>query len=81
MYLCLCIYGHHELLVLMLIWYSITYTLHVSHPSVVFVFQSAYDSIKLDLDTALRHDIYFGAKLVRGAYMEQVSGWLPSRKI
>jgi len=33
--------------------------------------KSAFDSIRIDLDTATRHEIYFGAKLVRGAYMEQ----------
>ncbi|XP_060586851.1 proline dehydrogenase 1, mitochondrial-like [Ruditapes philippinarum] len=33
--------------------------------------KSAHKAIKLDLDTAVRHNIYFGAKLVRGAYMEQ----------
>ncbi|XP_052233706.1 proline dehydrogenase 1, mitochondrial-like isoform X2 [Dreissena polymorpha] len=33
--------------------------------------KAAYDSIKLDLDTAYRNNVYFGAKLVRGAYMEQ----------
>lgn len=41
--------------------------------SYLFFIQGAYDNIKLDLDTAVRHNIYFGAKLVRGAYMEQVS--------
>lgn len=33
--------------------------------------KSAHKSIRLDLDTAMRNNIYFGAKLVRGAYMEQ----------
>ena len=32
----------------------------------------AYHSLVLDLEQAARQDFYFGAKLVRGAYMEQV---------
>lgn len=33
--------------------------------------KAAYDIVQMDLDTARRNNIYFSAKLVRGAYMEQ----------
>ena len=35
--------------------------------------RNAYKSLTLDLEQAARQDFYFGAKLVRGAYMEQVN--------
>ena len=34
--------------------------------------KEAYRNLILDLEQANRQDFYFGAKLVRGAYMEQV---------
>lgn len=33
--------------------------------------QSAYETLLIDLELARRQNIYFGAKLVRGAYMLQ----------
>lgn len=35
------------------------------------LFQSAYDSVLLDLELARRQNFFWGAKLVRGAYMDQ----------
>ena len=34
-------------------------------------YQSAHDSVKQDLELAISEGFCFGAKLVRGAYMEQ----------
>ena len=33
--------------------------------------KSAFDTLKQDLELATKQNCYFGAKLVRGAYMEQ----------
>lgn len=37
----------------------------------VFFLQEACDQLEVDLQYAERENFYFGAKLVRGAYMEQ----------
>lgn len=34
--------------------------------------KETYHNVELDLEQAQRQNFYFGAKLVRGAYMEQV---------
>ncbi len=43
------------------------------------VFQEAFSTITTDLSLSEREDFYFGAKLVRGAYMEQVGVVLRTR--
>ena len=34
--------------------------------------KEAYENLTLDIDLSVRQGFYFGAKLVRGAYMDQV---------
>ena len=55
----------------MYLWSSLVYCYRALVRAVI-VLQDAFAQICTDLALSKREDFYFGAKLVRGAYMDQV---------